>query len=354
MTCRSVRRWARAIIAASVLVGLSAAAGAGAANGRTILVTQAACAGGTGGAWRAPSSGRTVFTVRNASAHDYFFVQLVAADSTTADPRYGFLFGKVYGQLDMVAPRTTADLDVVLPPGRYFFRCLDRAGDSSSSRIETVAGRPVAGVHPYAPLGLEQLPLALLRYRIAVQPVLRQLRADTQRLTAAVRAGRLAAARELWVTAHLDYARLGVAYGTFGKLDAMIDGRPSGLAEGVHDPQFHGFRRLEYGLWHGQSRAQLAPVASALDRAVRTLAARASSPNSSWVASDLPLRAHEILENTLQFELTGRTDEGSGTNLATAWANAQGTMLALDALRPLLRHGRDPGLDSERARRRRA
>ena len=30
-------------------------------------------------------------------------------------------------------------------------------------------------------------------------------------------------------------------------------------------------------------------------------------------ALDLGLRAHEIMENTLQFELTGKTDYGSGT-----------------------------------------
>lgn len=32
----------------------------------------------------------------------------------------------------------------------------------------------------------------------------------------------------------------------------------------------------------------------------------------------------------------GETDEGSDTNLATAWANVQGTQLALHAIAPLL------------------
>ncbi len=42
------------------------------------------------------------------------------------------------------------------------------------------------------------------------------------------------------------------------------------------------------------------------------------------------------MENTLQFELTGGTDYGSGTNLATARANLDGTRAVLDVLRPLL------------------
>ena len=100
----------------------------------------------------------------------------------------------------------------------------------------------------------------------------------------------------------------------------------------MHDPQFRGFLRLEYGLWHGQPQAKLAPVADG----ARPLRARAGDgfPKLTIPPGDLSLRAHEILENTLQFELTGETDEGSHTNLGTAWANVQGTRLALDALHP--------------------
>jgi iron uptake system component EfeO len=49
------------------------------------------------------------------------------------------------------------------------------------------------------------------------------------------------------------------------------------------------------------------------------------------------------MENTLQFEFTGRTDEGSGTNLATADANVTGDREVVDVLRPLL-VSRYPGL----------
>ena len=60
-------------------------------------------------------------------------------------------------------------------------------------------------------------------------------------------------------------------------------------------------------------------------------------------ANDVSLRTHEILENTLQFELTGEEDEGSHTTLATALANVQGTQLALSAIAPLLQQ-HDPQL----------
>ena len=41
----------------------------------------------------------------------------------------------------------------------------------------------------------------------------------------------------------------------------------------------------------------------------------------SWCSSDIGLRTHEILENTLQFQLTGHDDYGGGTTLATTLAN---------------------------------
>jgi hypothetical protein len=51
---------------------------------------------------------------------------------------------------------------------------------------------------------------------------------------------------------------------------------------------------------------------------------------------DMGLRTHEILENALQFQLTGHDDYGSGTTLATTGANIAGTRELLTVLRPML------------------
>ena len=48
------------------------------------------------------------------------------------------------------------------------------------------------------------------------------------------------------------------------------------------------------------------------------------------------LRTHEILENALQFQLSGHDDYGSGTTLATTGANIDGTRELLTILHPLL------------------
>jgi hypothetical protein len=103
---------------------------------------------------------------------------------------------------------------------------------------------------------------------------------------------------------------------------------------GVSSPGWTGFYRLEYGLWHGQSVNELTPVAATLEANVKALLAW--WPKQQIPLSDVGLRTHEILENALQFQLTGNDDYGSGTTLATTLANIQGTRYLLTLLRPLL------------------
>jgi high-affinity iron transporter len=311
---------------AGAVGGIVASGSAGGGGGDRIVVSGTACAPG----WVAPRTGRTVFTVENTSNDTIFGVDLVGANQVS-----------VYGEIETLAPGTADTMDVVLPPGSYSFQCESFAGFTINSRVERVDGPAVGGAHPYEQVNADQIQVATLAYRSSLMAVMRRLERDTGALRRAVDAGTLGQARALWLPAHLDYERLGAAYDTFGNFDSEINGRPLGLVGGVRNPRFSGFLRLEYGLWHGQSPAELVPVAAALDSAVRGLVTR--FPQMLTPANDLSLRTHEILENTLQFELTGETDEGSNTNLATAWANVQGTELALDALKPLLRAD-DPSL----------
>ncbi|MGD0810629.1 MAG: EfeM/EfeO family lipoprotein [Acidimicrobiales bacterium] len=295
-----------------------AQAGPGAAA-RSIAVSSTACAPG----WHAPPSGRTVFTIDNVSAGTVYEVDLVGASQTS-----------VYGEIEMLAPGTTDTMDVVLPPGRYLFICNAFSGAVLRSAVEQVVGPPVSGTYSYTPVGSHELELATSAYRASVTQWLQRLGNATDALESAVKSGELARARQLWLPAHLDYERLGGAYGAFAEFNAEIDGTPLSLQGGVTSPYFTGFFALEYGLWGGQTTSQLFPTAAALDQAVHSLGAQ--FPHLPMVPGDLALDTYQILENTMQYEMTGETDEGSNTNLATAWANVEGTELALNALGPAL------------------
>ena len=326
-------RVAAAVVAALAVAAALAVSGylafgrrAGGHGPAAVTVSATACAPG----WSAPRSGLTVFTVKNTSKNTIYGIDLVGANQVL-----------VYGDIEMLAPGTEDQMDALLPPGDYSFQCESFSGATLTSRVERVGGPRVTGAHPYVQVTSDQIQLATLAYRNSLTPWMDRLAVATGALEAAVDHDDLARARQLWLPAHLDYSRLGAAYDTFGNFNDEINGRPLGLVGGVNSPNFKGFLRLEYGLWHGQPDSQLVPVATALDHAVHGLVKQ--FPQMLMPANDLSLRTHEILENTLQFELTGETDEGSNTNLATAWANVQGTQLALAAITPLLQQG-EPGL----------
>ena len=76
-------------------------------------------------------------------------------------------------------------------------------------------------------------------------------------------------------------------------------------------------------------------------RVVDKLAADVAKLQTDFAAertdpNDLPLRSHEILENSLQFELTGDADQGAGAGLAIISANLDGTSAVLDAIAPVI------------------
>ncbi|WP_372511301.1 EfeM/EfeO family lipoprotein [Streptomyces cylindrosporus] len=322
-------------VAVATVAGVLVARGSGGSAHRTVAadglrhttvgVTSADCGRG----WTRPEPGRQVFDLRNTSG--------APAEVYLTDPRTG----AVYGEVEGLAPGTVRPLRVTLGDGTYAFKCLPDDADAVTGPTVRITGAKVKSGPAAVPVTQQDLIPPTLAYQKWIQGRTVELVRRTDVLRAAVDRGDLAAARRAWLPAHLVYERMGAAYGTFGDADSAINGTTAGLSGGVHDPGFAGFHQVEYGLWHGGSASGLRGPADRLDKAVRAL--RDSWPGERMDPADVGLRAHEILENTVQFELTGRTDYGSGTNLATARANLEGTRVLLGYLRPLLKT-RDTGL----------
>jgi high-affinity iron transporter len=322
-----VPRWAVpvAVVAVPAVVAgvLIAASGGKKAAAATVSVSPTECGKGFDG----PRPGRQTFEMHNTGSQ--------TSEVYLIDPASN----AVYGEIEGLAPGTTRSLTATLGAGSYAWRCVPTGGKAVTSAAVRVSGG--GSVHAVLPVSESDLAGPLASYRTYVDAGLATLQTDTARLAADLHSGDLARAKQDWLTAHTRYASLGAAYGTFADFDARIDGRADGLPGGVHDKDFTGFLRLEYGLWHGESAASLSGVADRLAADVTGL--RKAFPTQDFDPGDLPLRTHEILENTLQFELTGDTDEGSGTNLATAQANLAGTQELLGVLRPLIAQ-RSPSL----------
>jgi iron uptake system component EfeO len=312
------------LLAVAFLAAGLSGCGSQPAGGNVITISIGAC--GTG--WRQVRAGMQTFQVRNSDT--------AGAEAYLINPASGAVFAEVSG----LGPGTTRPMRLDVGSGSYAFQCFIQDTDTLTGPTVRVGGHH-QGARGILPVTTNDLLGPARVYHAYASAGLDTLARQVGRLSRLIRAGRLNAARAAWLPAHLTYERLGAAYGTLDNFDGEIDGRADGLARGVSDPAFTGFYRIEYGLWHGQRARQLAGPAARLRRNV--LALRRAWPSMEVDLLDLGLRTHEILENALQFQLTGHDDYGSGTTLATTAANITGTRELLTILRPLL-VPRYPGL----------
>jgi iron uptake system component EfeO len=302
--------------ALAVSAGLLAACSGSAPPANLISVSN----GGCGSNWHA-GPGWYTFQIYNAAAE--------AGEVDLVDPANG----AIYAEVETIGPGTSSPMRLDLGSGSYAFRCLFDDYDPITGPTAVIGGH-ASGTAAILPITSNDLLGPDQAYHAYVTSGLVTLLSQANAVAADVRAGNLGAARSAWLPAHLTYERLGAAYDSFGSFDDAIDGRPDGFAGGVSSPQWTGFYRLEYGLWHGQSARELTSIADKLVTDIRAL--QASWPSAEINPLDIGLRTHEILENALEFQLTGHDDYGSGTTLATTAANITGTLELLSLLHPLL------------------
>jgi len=309
----------RLLAAAAAIVVLAAALAAcgGGTSSRSGVITMTADT--CGGTWQLSGPGWHTFTLYNGNT--------VGGEVDLTDPATGGVYAEVVG----FGPQTTTPMTLNIGSGKYAFRCLFADADPLVGPTVTISGH-APGTQAVLPVPFEDLILPAKAYQGYVEKGLTTLKGLVTTLDDDVQAGNLGAARRDWLPAHLEYERLGAAYDAFGDFDDKIDGRADAL--GVTSPQWTGFYRLEYGLWHSQPADELKPVAAALAADVGQLLA--SWPHQEIDLIDIGLRTHEILENALQFQLSGHDDYGSGSTLATTLANVDGTRELLSVLRPIL------------------
>ena len=315
MRSRRLLAAASAALAAGLAAGLAACSASPAKPSNVITVSSNQCGGG----WSVPGPGWHTFEIDNQSTG--------GGEIDLINPANG----AIYAEVENTGPGTVTPMRVNLGSGTYAFMCNFNDFNTQVGAKVTVGGH-AQGTPAVLPVSYNDTIPYAKKYQAYALAGLKVLSGETAVLAADVRTGDLAKAKQDWLTAHLQYETLGAAYGTFGDYDGEINGDAN--ATGVNSPDWTGFYRLEYGLWRGQPVKDLTPVAAALDKDVNALLAW--WPTQQIPLSDVGLRTHEVLENALQFQLTGNDDYGSGTTLATTFANIQGTRYLLTLLHPLL------------------
>ncbi|MFC0541575.1 iron uptake transporter permease EfeU [Kutzneria chonburiensis] len=324
---RRVPRWvyaAAAVVLPLLAVGVFAlvTSPSGGGSSTQVTVTAEGCAQD----WTGTAAGSSTISVINKSGHGGEIYLIRATD------------GGVIGEIEGLGPGTRRSITVDLPPGQYGWRCLVPGELDQVSPVAAVTGGSggpaVPAVKPVSDKDLKGPADSFTSY---LSDKMSTLDAQAGDLAAKIQAGDVDGAKAAWLAAQLTWERLGAAYGQFEDLGVAIDGLPQGLPQGVADPGFTGLHRIEYGLWHGQTTA-LAPVADKLRQDVQTL-----HQKLTFDPTDLPLRAHEILEDALRRTLNGQTDQGSNTTFSLVAADVEATNAVLDRLQPLL-DARKPGL----------
>jgi high-affinity iron transporter len=137
-----------------------------------------------------------------------------------------------------------------------------------------------------------------------------------------------------WLTAQYTWQQLGAAYGSFGDIGQAINGIASGLPLGANDPAFTGFHRIEYGLYSGQAMSGVQRYVVKLANDLNTL--QATFDQVDIDPRDMPIRAHEILEDSLRDDLSDQSDYGSGMAYALMSGGILGTRVLLELLKPYI------------------
>jgi hypothetical protein len=157
---------------------------------------------------------------------------------------------------------------------------------------------------------------------------------DSKALGAALQGGSRTNAQRAWEKAWGDYMHLGADYGLFGNLEEELDGTAGGPETSTSDPNFVGFRRLEWGLWTGRPLRSLTSYDHRLVKDLGRL--RAAVPGVEIDALDYATRGHEIIEDA-------QRDLMSGMDVPWSHQGVLGTAAALvsveevfHTLKPLL------------------
>jgi len=321
-------------LAAGTTIATLPAAGSPATAAVTVTVTRTGCARD----WTSATAGTRTFTVDNRSG--------LAGEINLDDAS-----GDIVAEIETIAPGTSAQLRATLYGGTYVFKCFMGSLPATVSQPVqvTAAGNAAAAIPAKGsavaikPVTAGELAGPDKEYQAYAARQLGDLAQAVTVIQADLRRGDLAAAKENWLAAQLDWERVGASYDSFGHLGLAVDGLPDGLPGGVGDKNFTGLHRLEYGLWHGQSAATLLPVAAALAADVAAVRQHLTSDDLAGDPTNLPVRAHEILEDALRDHLSGIDDLGGGAAFAQTYADVDVTSAVLGYLTPLI-NARQPGL----------
>jgi iron uptake system component EfeO len=239
--------------------------------------------------------------------------------------------GKIVGEVENIAPGLNGSFSLTLKAGDYTTKC--PGGDAHAEGKLVVTGSAATK------LGPEQQ-AAVDRYRAYLEGQTAQLVTATNAFVAAVQAGDVELAKQLYGPARVPYERVEPVAETFGDLDPRIDARQGD----VPDKDWGGFHKIEQALFVNGTIAGMSAVAGDLQADVATLANLMASVELE--PAKIANGAVELLNEVSASKITGEEERYSHLDLVDFAANVDGARAAFDSVKPLLT-GRNTALATQ-------
>jgi iron uptake system component EfeO len=179
----------------------------------------------------------------------------------------------------------------------------------------------------------QQVLKAVADYKAWVVAEVDALVADTGKFTDAVRAGDLAEAKKQFAPSRVRWERIEPIAGLVEEIDGKVDARVDDF-EGVTDPEFTGWHRLEYHLWEKGSTSGTKQFADQLDKDIATLDQQLQG--LEFPPAAVALGPAELIEEVSEGKITGEEDRYSRTDLWDFDANVDGSRKLFELLTPAL------------------
>lgn len=222
--------------------------------------------------------------------------------------------------------------------------CSDDGGDvrstGSASGSGSGSGSGISEEEASQTTDNELVAAALEEYKVYVLEQIDETIAATTVFTDAVRASDVEAAQAAYAPSRQGWERIEPVAGLVEEIDGAVDARVDDF-EGVDDPAFTGWHRIEHLLWEENDAEAAAPFADQLDEDLQTLRTEVTAMDIPPAA--LVVGASELIEEVATGKITGEEDRYAHTDLWDFAANVEGSEAGIELLAPALEEA-DPDL----------
>ncbi|HEX4751257.1 MAG TPA: iron uptake system protein EfeO [Solirubrobacterales bacterium] len=226
------------------------------------------------------------------------------------------------GEHENVTEGLSGSFALTLEEGEYTVRCQEAAGEGEG--VLKVTGQLKTKKSP-------EIEKAVDSYKEYLLENSEELTKNTKPFVAAVIAGNIAEAKQIYPKPRINYERIEPVAESFGDLDPRIDARENDVPKS----EFGGFHRIEKALWEEDTTKGMKPVAEALRADVEELEEKIKG-DIKIQAVEIANGANELLTEVSTSKITGEEERYSHIDLVDFLANVEGSQVAFEAVSPLI------------------